>query len=144
MFKALWGEIQQGQLARLPYLGYSLLLSLLGIGIGIAVGVAIGITETMMGGELADTQAQLADSLSLPALLVLVVVFVLLSFAGLNLMAKRLRHMGLPGWPTAIALTLLVAAISYGWTAQAANGFQLLVWLILALVPGGLFGRSEG
>ncbi|MBY6185241.1 hypothetical protein KUV89_01115 [Marinobacter hydrocarbonoclasticus] len=141
VFTTLWGDIQQGSLARVPYFSYSILLVALGMALGIVVAMSLGIDDPGSNGEL--TQEQFENALSLPMLLLLIAASVLLSFAGLNLTAKRLRHMGLPGWPTTIALALLVAAISYGWSAQAGNGFQFLVWLTLLFTPGELFGSRN-
>ena len=67
MFKVLFGDITNGRLMRLPYLGYSLLLTLLVIGFGLAIVLAIGVGEHIVGGNLQD-QDKLLEWFSLPEL----------------------------------------------------------------------------
>ncbi len=68
MFKVLFGDITNGRLMRLPYLGYSLLLTLLVIGFGLAIVLAIGVGEHIVGGNLQDAQDKLREWFSLPEL----------------------------------------------------------------------------
>ncbi len=137
MLSVLWGNLRQGQLARLPYLGYTLLVGLTAILIGVGLWPWLTPVETPTG-----SSTELSLILPLPVAILLLIATSVLGFAGLNLMAKRLRHIGLPGWPTTAALTLLVMAIGYGWSLPAANGFQLLIWLTLLVLPKGLFGQA--
>lgn len=136
MFSILWGDIQQGQLARLPYLGYSLLVSLLLILVGLSVVLLENGVERGANGI-----EGISLTLSLPGFVLLLLMTIPLGLAGLNLMAKRLRHVGLPGWPTTIALTLLVFAIAYGWSLPGAHGFQFLIWMTLILLPKNTFSH---
>lgn len=94
MLKKLFGEITNGRLMRLPYLGYSLLLAALFLGFGIAVGLMIGTGEQLMGGDLQQAQAKLAEWLSIPFMVVFGLVVALIVFAGANIMAKRIRDIG--------------------------------------------------
>lgn len=62
---------------------------------------------------------------------------------GLNLMAKRIRAIGAPGWGGAVALTAIngvavfaIPAIAYPWT-----GLATLVALMI--VPNGLLGGGK-
>lgn len=137
MFSILWGNIQHGQLARLPYLGFSLLIGL--------VLILLGLSVMMLGNgieQAADLESGISLTLSLPEFTLLLVVAAVMGFAGVNLMAKRLRHIGLPGWPTTLALTLLVAAVGIGWSLFGAIGFQFLIWLTLLCLPKGTFSHS--
>ena len=98
MIKSLFGDVKTGRLMRLQYLGYSLLLSLLMFGFGLAILLAIGAGEHIIGGDLQQAQDRLREMFSLPLMILFAVVIPLLVFIGVNMMAKRIRDIGLPGW----------------------------------------------
>ena len=52
MLKTLFGDIHSGKLERLPYLGYSLLISFLAVLFFLLIAAAIGVGEQMIGGDL--------------------------------------------------------------------------------------------
>ena len=136
MFNGLFGSVIDGRLARLAFLGYLILIAFLVIGIGIGIAVTIGIAEQVIGGDLQAAQAQLQQQFGIVAIVGIGVVFLLLAFAGLNLQAKRIRDIGLPGWWTVLGLAIAGGALSYAVSEQAASGLHSLVMLVLLLVPG--------
>jgi uncharacterized membrane protein YhaH (DUF805 family) len=136
MFKVLFGDVQAGRLLRLPYLGYSLLLSVLMIAIGFAIAYAAGVGEHLLAGDLDAAQAHMSENFSLPAVLTFLVVSVLFLFAGCNLMAKRLRDIGLPGWWTVLAIVILTGVVATMVSEEASNILQTVIWLVLLLIPG--------
>ena len=136
MFKALLGEVKTGRLMRLPYLGYSVLLSLLMFGFGLAIVMAIGVGEHIAGGDLQQAQDQLREQLTLPVMLIMAVVMPLFLFIGVNIMAKRIRDIGLPGWWTVLAIFIVSGVVSYVVSDNAGSIVNTLAWLAVVLVPG--------
>jgi len=142
MFKVLFGDIYNGRLLRLPYLGYSLLLVALMIGFGLAVVLAIGVGEHLIGGDLQQAQDKLREWFTLPAMILFGLVTVLFVFSGANIMAKRLRDTGLPGWWLVLAITVLTGAVSYVISNEVSSGLHTLIWVVLLLIPGNAFTRG--
>jgi len=143
MFKALFGDINNGRLARLPFLGYWILICAIIIIIGFGVGAAIGVAENLAGGDIQNAQARLQDQFGILGLLLLAVISAAVLFAGLNLEAKRIRDIGLPGWWTVLATVVVSAVISLAISQQAGSGFNFLIWLALLLIPTNTFGDKS-
>ena len=141
MFNAFFGDIANGRLMRLRYLGYSLLLGFLFIVFGLAVGLAIGVGEDLIGGNLQQAQDQLRAWFTLPFMIVFGLVVALFLFIGANLKAKRLRDIGLPGWWSVLAIAVLTGVLSVAVSKEAGNGLYLLIWLALVLVPSNTLGK---
>ncbi len=135
MITTLLGDIASGRLARLPFLGYLLLLAALVIGFALAVGFMIGAGEQLIGGDLQQAQAKLAEWLSLPFMIVLGLVVAAIIFAGANIEAKRFRDIGLPGWWSVLAVIVLMAVVSDAISPQASNTLHGLITLALVLIP---------
>jgi uncharacterized membrane protein YhaH (DUF805 family) len=135
MIKALFGEVKTGRLMRLQYLGYSVLLSLLMFGFGMAVVLAIGAGEQLIGGDLQQAQNQLREMFTLPAMIVVAVAMLLFVFIGGNIMAKRIRDIGLPGWWMVLAVFVISAAVSYMVSDNAGSIVNTLAWVAVVLVP---------
>jgi len=135
MIKTLFGEIRTGRLMRLQYLIYSLLLSLLMLGFAFAVVAAIGAGEQIIGGELEQAQDQLREMFTLPVMLVFAVVMPLFVFIGGNIMAKRIRDIGLPGWWMVLAIFVISAAVSYWVSENVSSLLNSVIWFVLLLVP---------
>jgi uncharacterized membrane protein YhaH (DUF805 family) len=136
MIKALLGEVNTGRLMRLQYLGYSLLLSLLMLGVGLTVAAAVGAGEQVIDGDLQQAQNLLREALSGPFLLVFAVLMILFMFIGANIMAKRIRDIGLPGWWSVLAIFVLSGLLSNLVSANASNILNSVIWILLLLVPG--------
>jgi len=62
-------------------------------------------------------------------------VIAVLAAAAANLVAKRLRHIGLPGWHALAVLSVLGTAFSLGAPTAAALGYVAVVWAALFLMP---------
>ena len=143
MFKTLFGDITDGRLRRLQFLGYSLFLVLLMIGFGLAVVMAIGAGEQLIGGDLQQAQDKLREWFTLPFLIVLGLVLFVLLFAHLNITAKRIRDIGLPGWWTVLGIAVLTRVVSGAVSNQAGSGLSNLIWLALVLIPGNAFAKGR-
>ena len=142
MFKIYFGEFANGRLLRLPYLGYSILIIILWIGFVIATIVAIGAAEHLMGGNLAEAQAMLTKSLGIPYMIILGLVFIAMLVASLNMMAKRARDMGLPGWIFVIVVFIASGLLSYYASDKAGSGLSSIVGFALLLIPSNTFFRK--
>ena len=59
----------------------------------------------------------------------------LLAFGFFNLIAKRVRDLGFPGWKTVAVLTMLGTAFSFAAPLPATIGYIALVWSVLLLMP---------
>ena len=143
MIRTLLGDITTGKLMRMQYLGYSLLLYVLMFGFGFAVVLAIGAGEHIIGGDLQQAQGQLREMFTVPAMIVFAVVIPLFMFMGANIMAKRFRDIGLPGWWMVLVVFILSALVSYFVSENASSGFSLLVWIALLLIPGNALTRDD-
>lgn len=143
MLKRYFGEIRTGRLTRLGYLGYSLLLMLIALSLALLLGVLLGVAEKVTDTDLAAAQHQLAEQFGFAAVLVIGLVGLLFTFAGLNLMAKRARDIGLPGWIFIAVLYALELGLSIGVSVNASAAIHGLALLGLLLVPGNLFPRRR-
>lgn len=142
MIKALFGDIVSGRLARLPFLGHTLLLAALFIGFALSIGLLIGAGEQLIGGDLQQAQAKLAEWLSLPFMVVFGLAVALIAFAGANLEAKRFRDIGLPGWWSVLAVVVLMAIASVAVSPQASNALHWLIILALVLIPADSLAKG--
>jgi len=142
MFKALFGEVKHGQMARLPYLGYSVMLSILMLGFGFAMAYAIGVAEHMLAGNIEIAKEVLRENFSLPFLLLFLLMSVVFLYAGCNIMAKRFRDIGLAGWWMVLAVLVFTGVLSAVVSEQAGNITQTLIWILILLLPGKLLTRD--
>ena len=127
MLKALFGDVHNGRLMRLQYVGYSLLLSLLMVGVGLAVVAAIGIGEDFIGGDLQQAKELLRERVTLPYMIVFAAATLLFMFVGANIMAKRIRDIGLPGWWSVLGLLVLFTVMNYAVSDHVSSILQSLV-----------------
>ena len=135
MIKALLGDVKTGRLMRLQYLGYSLLVYLLMFGFVFLVILAIGAGEHIIGGDLQHAQDKLREMFTLPAMIVFAVIMSLFLFMVANIMAKRIRDIGLPGWWSVLAIIVITGIVSYMVSNEVSNGLSTLIWVVLLLVP---------
>ena len=151
MFRTYLGGLTSGRLGRLSFLGHWLLLWVLFALYGLGLAFAIGLTEPLVCDGPLAARDYLAAHFG-PAVLAAFALFCLcFFFAQFNLIAKRIRDMGLPGWTVLLVLALASGALAYvlppgGALArlenQANGGLNGLFVLALLLIPGGLFARQ--
>ncbi|WP_295884240.1 DUF805 domain-containing protein [uncultured Thiohalocapsa sp.] len=143
MFKALWGDVQTGRLKRIPFLGWYLVVLALALVLSFGLGAFIGAAERMAGGEPIETQVALEQSLGPVGLITVAAVFALLLLGQMNIMAKRVRDMGLPmAWLIVLAWLLVSGLVSSVGGPVLGGLLSLLVLLALLLVPTGALGKG--
>jgi len=142
MWKAYFGDFSTGRLKRLQYLGYAILLAVLMTAFMLAIVFAIGAGEHLIGGDLQQAQDKLRGWFGVPASIIVMVIFMAAALAKLNIMAKRIRDMGLSGWWLAIAILLAIGATSTLHTEQTGGVVFCFVSLALLLVPSNTFGKK--
>lgn len=143
MFKIYFGETRDGRLARLQYLGYSILLAAFAFGLAFLVILAIGAGEHIIGGNLQQAQDKFREVFSLPFVVLFALFYLVFAFAGANIMAKRIRDIGLPGWWMVLAVMLLTGFTSTVSSEQSGSGLYTLIWIALLLIPGGAFSKNS-
>jgi len=148
MFRAYFGELHSGRLARLPFLGFLLLLSVLFVLYGLGIAFGIGLVEQVIRSDLSAAPGELLEQIDGTALALLGPLLLVFGLAKTNLLAKRIRDMGLPGWWTLLVIALAGAGLG---SAMHASGVPLhesypihgmisgLLTLGLLLIPSGLF-----
>jgi uncharacterized membrane protein YhaH (DUF805 family) len=143
MFKRLLGDVKDGRLQRLPYLGSSILLFVLMMMFILAIIFSIGIGEKALGGDLQQAQETLRDWFSIPFLIIFCIVMTVLLFAKLNIMAKRLRDIGFSGWGIVAAILVINALVGIGVSKEASSSVTLLVWLLLLFLPTNMLTKRN-
>ena len=147
----------KGRLAPLPYVGYSLLITLIMFLIMFGMVFMMGAMEKMIGGDLQQAQAMIYENLGVPTAIAIIAISLLLMYASFNITFKRIRDMGLPVWQVMLGLILISIMLSYLFPGQAItiNGasqfipsvassvFQLIVFLCLVVVPSNAFGKNN-
>jgi len=142
MIRAFFLDIRDGKLTRLPFFGYTILLNVLGLVFVFGIVAAIAGAETVMGGDLSEAQAVLRKTFAGPLIIVMIGFFVTAVFASLNMAAKRIRDIGLPGWPVVLVLAAITIAISLLIPGKSAQSLSFVVWIILLLTPSNLMNKG--
>lgn len=142
MLQILFGDIKFGRLTRLPYFIYSLLFNFVVIGIGIGVVLSIGAGEQIISGDIQQAQQKILSMFSGPFLLLFLVVTILLVLSWYNLMAKRIRDIGIPGWWAVLVIVILESIISVNISGKASSGIHTLIWIVLLLIPSNTFEKT--
>lgn len=171
MLKVYFGEWGNGRLKRLAYLGYYLLLMVLFAAILFGSIFAVGATENIMNGDIAATQAMLLDRFGFVFIALIFVFMIAMMVAQINILAKRIRDMGLPAvWTIlgiiAVSLVLnilfpaqsvevhtavvktaegtMAAAETHATTASTiVQLFDLVVFLCLIFIPSDAFSKNR-
>ena len=129
------GSALSGRLQTKRFIILWLALMLAFVAFGLLIGASIGVAERLIGGDLATAQKLLIEKLGLPAIIGVFVIFILFAFAKLNIIAKRARDIGLPGWLTAIVLAGLIGGSTQAVGQTSAAGIGMLLLIALAFVP---------
>lgn len=144
MFKIFFGDIKIGKIRRLAFLGYSLLIQIVVFGFVFFIVYTMGISEELLNEDLFEIQSLIKNN---GILLFFIIVFVigmsLAIFAGTNLIAKRIRDIGLSGWLTVLIIFILQINILLFMSEQIYSGLQLILTITLILTPTGLLNNKK-
>ncbi len=142
MLKDYFGDVRIGRLETPRFVVLWVMLVVFFVIVGLLLGAGIGIAEHILGGDLATARASLRQQLAMPAVIAVAIGFILLAFAKLNIVAKRARDIGLPGWLTAIVIAGLVGGASQLAPGASAGGLGMLLLIVLAFVPTDALRRG--
>jgi len=170
MLKIYFGEWGSGKLKRLAYLGYYVLLMVIAAAIILGVIFSIGAAAKLMGGDIVATQAMLTDRFGIFAIIGVVVLMIAIVLGQINIMAKRIRDMGLPAVWTIIGIiavsivlniffpaqtvevstavvktaeTTAAAATTHTTASPIVQLFDIIVFLCLILIPSDAFRKNS-
>ena len=141
--RIFFGEIRDGRLARLPFLAWTMLLGLMVIGFGLLAGATLAVVQNLIGGNPATSQAILEEVLAGPLVVGLTLIGLVVLFAQYNLVAKRARDIGLPGWPTVLVVFLLTGLAGATLSEMAIGWANAVVGLTLLLIPSDGLRRGS-
>jgi uncharacterized membrane protein YhaH (DUF805 family) len=143
MIADYFGDVFAGRLSAKRFLIRWAVLVLTFLVAAIGLGALIGITERLIGGDIAEVQRSLAENFGGPAAIILLISFFAFAFAMLNIIAKRARDVGLPGWLTALVIAGLSGAATQATGQSTSGGLGLLLTLILAFLPTDWLAKRD-
>ncbi len=141
MLKNYFGDFKIGKLQTKRFTILWIVLVLFFLACCLAVGFSIGIAEHLVGGDLAQAQQLLREKLAIPAIVIVLLSGLAFLFAKLNIIAKRARDIGFPGWLSAIVLAGLIGGVTQGATGTVAGGIGALILILLAFLPSNMIGK---
>lgn len=143
MLKDYFQEIKTGKLGRKRFIILWIMMFVIMIVAMIGVGVSFGVAEHIVGGDLAAAQDKLRGAFAIPAIIIFALVVIAFIFANLNIVAKRARDVGLPGWISSIVITLLSGGGHQVAGSGGGGGIGALLLLILAFIPTNQFRKKS-
>ena len=105
------------------------------VGFGLSIVLVIGVGEHIIGGNLQQAQEQLREWFTFPFLIIFGLISALFIFGGLNIMAKRIRDIGLSGWWVILFIIALEIFVSLIASKQAGSSLHALILMALLLTP---------
>ncbi|QOR61507.1 hypothetical protein ACM66Z_08700 [Sulfurovum sp. ST-21] len=169
MLNVYFGEWGEGRLKRLPYLGYHILLMVLMFSVIFGIVLAVGASVNLLDTDLMSAQAFMFEKFGLLAIICTLLFLLSGMVAQVNILAKRVRDMGLPAFWTILGMiavsmllnilfpaqqmevnTAVVSTAEGTSAALAANAteasivvhlFDLAVFLCLILIPSDTFNK---
>jgi uncharacterized membrane protein YhaH (DUF805 family) len=136
----LFFDVANGRIGRLSYLGHSALLLLLFLVVGLGIAVAFGVTGHMLNADFHAAHTTVMAAAGVPFIILMVALIGAFLFVSLNLTAKRVRDIGLPGWPVTIGYLFAVGLISQYLSQNVGHTLNSLAFLALLLIPAGVAG----
>jgi len=165
MWTVYFGEWTDGRLKRLPFFGYNILLMVISVAAVFGIVMLAGGMESLGGGFPA-----LVEGMGMLVAIALFVFVVMMLAASFNIMAKRFRDMGLPGWWSVAAIIVISIILEMLFPAQhtqmsaavvstqeglsaamdadtstdsiVVQLFNLLIWIVLLFIPSDFFKKS--
>lgn len=131
-----YSSVTNGTLGRMRFFGLFLSANAIWILLGIGIVAMIGAAEHLVGGDLQEAQAVLRSKLGVPSVVALAFLGLAFFFALMNITAKRIRDIGLPGWTGVVVIIVLLGVVTQFGTDKLQQGVSSLVLLALVLIPG--------
>ena len=156
-FRTLFGEVGNGRLNRVQFIGFTFLVTVLMMIVVFAVIAGVAGAERSAD-NIQEFQQMMAEKYGMAFVVGLMILGSVFTFASLNIAAKRIRDMGLPAWPTVLAMVIIgvVIGILFPGEMVSVNGgparmqpsfvsatYQAIVFLALTLIPGNTFGKRD-
>ncbi|WP_404382422.1 DUF805 domain-containing protein [Caenispirillum salinarum] len=140
----LFGNLRHGTLHRAPFFWHIAGLWAVGGAAVMAIVVGLGLNQPTEGMTPEQADQAVRDALGPVVRTVLVLVAAVFLLAQVNMIAKRLRDTGLPGWLTLVAVVAVTGLVS-GFISPAAGGLvNIVFWLALLFTPPRAFARRRG
>ncbi len=136
--KGLFGDIKNGRLKPLAFLLYSLLIVVLIVILITTIVFSVGVSAQLMGGDVDEAIKKLGAWFDSSTIIMNGLVSAVFIFAQLNIAAKRIRDIGLPGWWVVLSIGLLTLIFSNAVSTETASGLNAAAWLALFMVPSGV------
>lgn len=144
IFRTLFGAVRHGTIHRIPFFWHVAGLWTIGAAIIITLVVGLGLNQMPTAGMTPEQARQVVqEALGPVGNTVLVLFAVVLVFAQVNMMAKRLRDMGLPGWLTLVTVVAVTGLASVYVSPTAGGLVNIAFWLTLLFMPPGVFSRRQ-
>lgn len=131
----LFGELKQGRLGRLAFVLYLTAIHLSVFAYAVAVGVGAGLAERATDLDLDKAQQQLSDYFSMPFMVITAIFLIAVVYAQFNILAKRVRDIGYPGWWALLAyvvVRMIISSLGYSWVGVV---FELVAITLLCAMP---------
>ncbi len=172
MWNVYFGSWGDGRLKRLPYLGYYVLLMVLVFAVIAGTIFLVGSMEDLSGMSMADTQAALLGKFGMLGIAGVIILMFAVMIAQVNILAKRIRDMGLPAVWTILGIvavsillnilfpaqhvevntsvvqnaqgTLAAFEASSTKTSMVLEIFDTIIFLCLLLIPSDTFKKQNG
>ena len=143
MLTTLFGDIVDGRLHRLPFLGWMVALQLIVFVTTLGIVVAVFGAEALFQTDLEEAQHLLRQYLAGPFVLGIWALGLLYIFIHANLLAKRARDIGFAGWFFLAMVVVAYGLVYYLVSEKAATWLNLLAFVALLVLPTNLFSRTK-
>jgi uncharacterized membrane protein YhaH (DUF805 family) len=128
--------VRTGRADRLQFVkGLAVLLAAFAVATVVLQGIFVFAESFSAGGTTPGLFGLIVQLVGFALAGVVAALVLTLIYAFLNLIAKRLRDIGLPAWKALTVLFMLGAAFSLGTPPGAAFGYIGTVWLLLFFLP---------
>jgi uncharacterized membrane protein YhaH (DUF805 family) len=135
MITLLFDQVRTGRADRLQFVKGLVVLLLAFAAATVLLQVVFGFAESFSADGAPGPLGLVVQLLGFALAGVVAALALTLFYAFLNLIAKRLRDIGLPAWKALAVIFALGAAFSLGTPPGAAFGYIGTVWLLLFFLP---------
>ena len=131
-----------GRIGRLAYLGYSVLLAVVGAVFEIGLSILMLGVDAVVNNDADISQLRPESAAEWVAMACYAAYALAFLYFGLNLTAKRFRDMGLPGWKATLGTAAISGVIFLTVAAVAAVAVIVIVSICLLVIPGNAFSKE--